>query len=154
MFKRCELGWAFIFAAFAAVCLAGADSKEPWTKTEIITPAELTRELSAAPAGKIILIHVGFRTLYNQGRIPGSQYAGPGSKAEGLAALRKLVEKNPRNQMIVIYCGCCPWQECPNIRPAFQELKQMGFTNLKVLELPDSLVTDWVGKGYPISRGN
>lgn len=154
MFKRCELGWAFIFAAFAAVCLAAAGSTEPWVKTEIITPAELSSQLSAAPAEKIILIHVGFRALFNQGRIPGSQYAGPGAKAEGLAALKRLVEKTPRNQMIVIYCGCCPWQECPNIRPAFQVLKQMGFTNLKVLELPNALVTDWVGKGYPISRGN
>lgn len=154
MFKLRKLGWAFLLASFAATCIAGTESAEPWTKTEIVTPDELASQLSTSPVGKIILIHVGFRALYNQGRIPGSQYAGPGSRAEGLAALRKLVEKTPRNQMIVIYCGCCPWQDCPNIRPAFQALKQMGFTNLKALELPDALVSDWARKGYPITRGN
>ncbi len=154
MFKLRRFGIVLILAIFAVPCFAGADNPEPWTKAEIVTPDELASQLSTAPVGKIILIHVGFRALYNQGRIPGSQYAGPCSRAEGLTALRKLVEKTPRNQMIVIYCGCCPWQDCPNIRPAFQALKQMGFTNLKALELPEALVSDWARKGYPMTRGN
>jgi hypothetical protein len=35
--------------------------------------------------------------------------------------------------MVVIYCGCCPLDKCPNVRPAFTLLKTMGFTNLHVL---------------------
>jgi hypothetical protein len=70
-----------------------------------------------------------------------------------LAALRKLVEKMPRNQEIVIYCGCCPWEVCPNIRPAFQALKQMGFSKLKVLDIPVRIDTDWAAKGYPLTSG-
>ena len=91
--------------------------------------------------------------MYKMGHIPGSQYAGAAAKAEGLAALKKLVANLPRNQEIVIYCGCCPWDDCPNIRPAFQALKEMGFTNLKVLDIPERLGDDWTAKGFPIVKG-
>jgi len=109
--------------------------------------------LPEVKAGKIILIQVGFHTMYKMGHIPGSQYAGAASNAEGLAALRKLVASLSRNQEIVIYCGCCPWDNCPNIRPAFQTLKEMGFSNLKVLDIPERLGTDWTAKGYPVTAG-
>jgi hypothetical protein len=29
----------------------------------------------------------------------------------------------------------------------------MGFTHLRVLELPTSLAVDWAGKNYPIEKG-
>jgi len=115
--------------------------------------AQLNSQLPAVKAGKIVLIHVGFLMMYKMGHIPGSQYAGPAAKAEGLAALRKLVANLPRNQQIVIYCGCCPWDDCPNIRPAFRALKDMGFTNLKVLDIPERLGDDWTAKGFPIVKG-
>jgi len=52
---------------------------------------------------------------------------------------------------MVIYCGCCPFTKCPNIRPAFQQLKKMGFTNVKVLDLPVNLQTNWIAIGYPLA---
>jgi len=52
----------------------------------------------------------------------------------------------------VIYCGCCPWNHCPNMWPAYNLLHQMGFTHLKALYLPDNFGTDWVNKGYPVAR--
>ena len=144
---------AFILTMFAAVGQMTADNVDQWAQADLMPAAELNRQLSAVKAGKIILLQVGFQVLYKQGHIPGSQYAGPGSKTEGLAALEKLVGKLPRRQEIVIYCGCCPWEECPNIRPAFRALKQMGFSNVKVLNLPTRLGADWVAKGYPLTRG-
>jgi hypothetical protein len=78
---------------------------------------------------------------------------GAASNAEGLEGLKKLVTKLARNQMIVIYCGCCPWDDCPNIRPAYQALKEMGFTNFKVLDIPNRMGDDWTAKGYPIVKG-
>ena len=123
------------------------------TPSDLITPAQLNSQLPAVKAGKIVLIQVGFLTMYKMGHIPGSQYAGAASNAEGLAALKKLVAKLPRNQQIVIYCGCCPWDDCPNIRPAFQALKEMGFSNLKVLDIPERLGDDWTAKGYPVVKG-
>jgi thiosulfate/3-mercaptopyruvate sulfurtransferase len=153
MFRLRGLGTAFLLTMLATAGLRAADSANPWTRSDLVTATQLNRQLPAVKAGKVILIHVGFRVLYDQGHIPGSQYAGPGVKPEGLVALRKLVDKLPRNQEIVIYCGCCPSEECPNIRPAFRALKQMGFSNLKLLDIPLRLETDWAAKGYALTRG-
>ncbi len=60
------------------------------------------------------------------------------------------LQKLPRNTDIVIYCGCCPFEHCPNIRPAFKLLNDMGFTNQKLLNLSHNLKADWIDKGYPI----
>ena len=79
---------------------------------------------------------------------PGSKYAGPASKADGLEDLKKEVSGQPRSRAIILYCGCCPWDKCPNIRPAFAALHDMGFQNVKVLMIPENLKADWIDKGY------
>ena len=142
-----------LLVLLATFSVRAADNTEPWTSADLVTAAQLNSELPAVKAGKIVLIQVGFHVMYQMGHIPGSQYTGPASRAEGLEALRKLVATLPRNQKIVIYCGCCPWNDCPNIRPAFQALKEMGFTNFKVLDIPQRLGDDWTAKGYPIVKG-
>jgi thiosulfate/3-mercaptopyruvate sulfurtransferase len=58
--------------------------------------------------------------------------------------------KAARDKEVIIYCGCCPFRRCPNIRPAFELLKKMKFTNLKLLNLPTGLNEDWIHKGYPL----
>ena len=148
-----RLGCVLILAVLANVAVKAADAARPIAPSDLITASQLNSQLPEVRAGKIILIQVGFHVMYLMGHIPGSQYAGPAAKAEGLAALKKLVAKLPRNQKIVIYCGCCPWNDCPNIRPAIQTLKGMGFTNVKVLDIPQRLGDDWTAKGYPIVKG-
>jgi hypothetical protein len=49
-----------------------------------------------------------------------------------------------------VYCGCCPFEKCPNIRPAFNLMKAMGFSNGKLLNLPTNLKQNWIAKGYPV----
>jgi rhodanese-related sulfurtransferase len=85
--------------------------------------------------------------------IPGSEYVGAASSDAGLQQLRKRVESLPRNKSIVLYCGCCPWSHCPNVKPADEALQSMGFTNVKVLYISNNLGTDWVDKGYPTAKG-
>ena len=148
-----RLAGVWILALFASFGLLAADNSRPWTSSDLVSAAQLNSQLPAVKAGKIILIQVGFAVMYRMGHIPGSQYAGPASKPEGLAALKKLVANLPRNQEVIIYCGCCPWDDCPNIRPAYRALKEMGFTNFKVLDIPERLGTDWTAKGYPIAKG-
>jgi hypothetical protein len=99
------------------------------------------------------VIQVGFPVLYHGAHIAGSTYAGPASKPEGIELLKKAVAREPRDRAIVLYCGCCPWDHCPNIRPAFAALKRMGFTHVRALEIPTNLKTDWVDPGYPTERG-
>lgn len=112
-----------------------------------VTPAQVAKDLSTP-----LLIHVGFPVLYRSAHIPGSVFAGPGSKAEGIADLKKAVAGLPRTREIVLYCGCCPFDKCPNIRPALAALREMGFTHVKAMELPTNLKTDWIDKGYPTDK--
>lgn len=140
----------------AAVCLVGSacafSATNPWTRKQVMQPATLARILKSS-AKKPLLLQVGFESLYVQGHIPGSEYCGPASQSMGIAALKKCVANVSHTRDIVIYCGCCPWQECPNIRPAFKTLKAMGFLNVKVLYIADNFGTDWAQKGYPVAQG-
>ncbi len=142
-----------ILTLLIAINVGAADNPRPFSSSDLITPSQLNIELPAVKAGKVVLIQVGFHRMYEMAHIPGSQYAGPAAKPEGLEILKKLVGKLPPNQKIVIYCGCCPWDDCPNIRPAFEALKEMGFTNFKVLDIPQRLGDNWTAKGYPIVQG-
>jgi thiosulfate/3-mercaptopyruvate sulfurtransferase len=112
----------------------------------LIEPPELVSRLSAKPA----IFQVGPNVLYRSKHIPGAIYAGPGSKPEGLAMLRSAVADLPRDREIVLYCGCCPWDRCPNVQPAIHLLEEMGFKRAKVLHIPENFKTDWIDKGYPI----
>lgn len=149
-----KLGSALILTILAANVARAADTTPSIPPADLITASQLNSQLPEVKAGKIVLIQVGFHTMYKMGHIPGSQYAGAASSAEGLEGLKKLVAKLPRNQQIVIYCGCCPWDNCPNIRPAFRALKEMGFSNFKVLDIPARLGDDWTAKGYPVVKGD
>jgi rhodanese-related sulfurtransferase len=91
--------------------------------------------------------------LFSQAHIPGSEYAGPGSQPAGLQQLQNRVNSLPRKKPIVLYCGCCPWNRCPNLGPAFAKLREMGFTNVKVLYLANNFGVDWADKGFPVERG-
>lgn len=115
----------------------------------LIEPAELAGQMKNPKAQIPVILHVGFRKLYAQAHITGSDYAGAGGDEDGLKSLSERVEKVPKDAAIVIYCGCCPWSHCPNVAAAFAKLRDMGFTQVKVLHIADNLGTDWVDKGYP-----
>jgi thiosulfate/3-mercaptopyruvate sulfurtransferase len=156
----------FVLGIFAAIPLApvlrsnqsGADNPakavEPWTDTQILQAADLAREIASAKGGSApTIIYVGFRTLFEGGHVPQASFHGTASKEEGLAELKKWVATLPRSTNLVIYCGCCPFNRCPNIRPAYATLHEMGFTQVRVLVLPTSFAADWVEKGYPMEKG-
>ncbi len=138
----------------AGIAATGADTGPVQNSPALISASDLNRRLAEVSAGKIILIQVGFGVMYRMGHIPGSLYAGPASQPEGIAALKKLVAHLPLNQPIVLYCGCCPWDHCPNIRPASSALKEIGFTNIKLLEIPQRFYDDWTAKGFPTAKGD
>lgn len=122
--------------------------------SRLIKPDDLVKILRSSDSTKPLMIQVGFHVLYSQAHIPGSEYIGPASSETGLQSLRKRVGSLPRNKFIVLYCGCCPWGHCPNIKPADDALRAMGFSNVKVLYIADNFGADWVEKGYPVSTGD
>ncbi len=122
-------------------------------QAQLIQPEALQHLLQAGGADKPLVLQVGSHVLFAEAHIPGSTYAGPGSETEGLHTLQSLVVSHSRKQFIVLYCGCCPWNHCPNIGPAYQQLHGMGFANVKVLYLADNFGADWVDKEYPVEHG-
>ena len=122
--------------------------------SQLINPEELVKILQSSKGEMPLMIQVGSHVLYQQAHIPGSEYIGPASSDSGLQSLHKRVESLPRNKFIVIYCGCCPWSHCPNVKPADDALRAMGFTNLKVLYIANNFGADWVDKGYPVAKGD
>jgi thiosulfate/3-mercaptopyruvate sulfurtransferase len=115
---------------------------------------ELVKKLAMPPAERPVILQVGFKTLYNGAHIPGAIYAGPASTSEGLLHLKQRAQAISREKEVVIYCGCCPLNKCPNVLPAYAALRGMGFTNLEVLNLPQDFAHDWVEKNLPVERGH
>lgn len=117
-----------------------------------IEPKDLAAQLQGK-GSKPTLIHVGFNVMYRGKHIPQSVYAGPGSRPEGIEALKKAVAPLPRDRELVVYCGCCPWEMCPNVKPALETLRQMGFTKVKALMIAKNFAADWADQGYPVEAG-
>jgi thiosulfate/3-mercaptopyruvate sulfurtransferase len=148
----------FLFALVIAfvlpslTLLRAQNKKDPWTVSQTVQAADLAKELAAGKSNPMILF-VGFQRLYTAGHIKGTQYRGAGSNAEGLVEIKKWAGSLPRSMNLVIYCGCCPMEKCPNIRPALAALRDMGFSNLRVLILPTSFAVDWAEMGLPYEKG-
>jgi len=129
-------------AVFLALALAAAAAD-----LSLIQPGELAARL---PSKAPVMFHVGPAVLYRSHHIPGSIYVGMGASPSGIAALKDAAANLPRDREIVIYCGCCPWDHCPNIRPTFAVLKEMGFTKVKAMFSETSFKSDWIDHGYPV----
>ncbi len=145
---------AMLWMLLASDSIARADSLPAAAipAASLIQPAELAAVLLGKATSKPLILQVGFRTLYEQAHIPGAEYVGAASDADGLRALRKRVAHLPRDTAVVIYCGCCPWTRCPNMAAAYEALHALDFTQLKALHIANDFGRDWVDKGYPVAR--
>ena len=124
-------------------CKAQEPKPENWTSEQLMQPADLAQALNDNK--NIPLIYcVGPGVV-----IPHSIDIGMTDKPENIQKLKDSLKKVSRDANIVIYCGCCPFARCPNVRPAIALLKEMKFTNYHLLNLPHIIRTDWISKGYP-----
>lgn len=130
--------------------VVGAES-DPWSAEELLEPEAFAKEL-AADSSRFSILYVGFPILFKGAHITNAVLAGPCSKPEGLESLRKIIAGLPANKDVVLYCGCCPLNRCPNIRPAYSAASEMKVARLRVLALPTNLHTDWTAKGYPTQK--
>jgi len=143
-----------LMSSILLISAASAFQASQIDKSHLITPDELVTLLQTSKSDKPLILQVGSHVLYTQAHIPASEYLGPASDPAGLQRLRTRVDTLPRNKFIVIYCGCCPWTHCPNLKPADDALRAMGFTNVKALYIANNFGTDWVDKGYPTAKGD
>ena len=123
-----------------------AQNPPNWASNQLIEPsalAQMLRQENSLP----LIFNVGLDPV-----IPHSVNIGTASKKENLEKFRKELSALPKDTKIVIYCGCCPFEHCPNVRPAVNVLKEMKFTNWQLLDLPNNIRADWINKGYPVVK--
>jgi thiosulfate/3-mercaptopyruvate sulfurtransferase len=134
------------------VLLTSALSAQTIGAAALLQPEALAKQLQAGGAKPTILF-VGPKFLYSQAHVSGAEFIGPASDAQSMERLKARVAPMAKDSQIVLYCGCCPWDHCPNIRPAYAELQKLGYKNVKALYMETSLGRDWVEKGYPTEKG-
>jgi len=138
--------FVFTSSAFAVNLFSPQGNNEPWTPQQLLSPADLAKALNNPNLAQPIVFCVGPQAI-----IKGSIEIGPAMKKENLEKLKLKLDKLPKNASIVIYCGCCPYDRCPNIRPALVLLGSMQFKNYKLLDLPRNVKVDWIDPGYPVN---
>jgi len=137
--------FAIAIIVFAFQSFSNKQSKEPWTENQLMPASELAKIIDNGKP-ETYIFNVG-----PAGLIKNAIKIGNGNDKNNIAKLKNEVSKLPEDASIVIYCGCCPFGDCPNIRPAFSLLNKMKFTNHKLLNLPKNLKVDWLDKGYPMN---
>lgn len=133
----------FSFLLMVAGSKTSAQGRFNWTDDQLIEPSELST---------IIKSNKNIPVIFSVGPgavIPGSKDIGMVKESDNLQKFKQHLESISKNRPIIIYCGCCPFEHCPNVRPAIQTLKDMKFTNYKLLNLSHNIKVDWIDKGYP-----
>ncbi|MFB6258625.1 MAG: rhodanese-like domain-containing protein [Flavobacteriales bacterium] len=123
----------------------GKKEGEPWTQEQLLPPSRLAKMLEDSSSELPLICCVGPEAM-----IPRSEHFGEAHKDSALKAFKKKLEGLSKDRSLVIYCGCCPFEDCPNIRPAFRLLNEKGFRSHRLLGLSRSLKADWIDQGYPV----
>jgi len=125
--------------------LSGLDKNVVWTPNDLVEPADLAATINKNGTNLPVIFNIGAVE-----DIKGAVHVGAANNPDNLKKLHQLAERLPKNKPAIIYCGCCPFGKCPNVAPAFLDLKKQGLTQVKVLNLPVNLKTNWISKGYPL----
>ena len=137
-------------ASLLALCIPRSSfaqaTPDPWTPEQLMEPAVLAHAIADSTVKAPVIFDIG-----PAGNIPGAIAIGPGEDEVSMTRLRAQLADLPKDAEVVIYCGCCPFDRCPNVRPAFNVLKELGFVNGRLLDLPHDLKQDWIDKCYPIA---
>lgn len=115
-----------------------------WKKEQLMPTKELADKITTNAKDKPLIFNVG--PMEN---IKGAQAVGAATNATFSTKILSYLTMESKTKPVVVYCGCCSYSSCPNIKPAYDILLAQGFKNTKVLELPEGIKPDWVAKGYP-----
>jgi hypothetical protein len=112
---------------------------------KLLEPAKLAEIIKDPKAIKPMIINVGPTPL-----IKGAKFIGAAEDPANKERLKSMVKDLPKGKDIVLYCGCCKLEDCWNIHEADKIMTSMGFTNYRILNMPEDFTVDWHTKGYPI----
>lgn len=142
--------YTFLLICIATSVFAQSNNplvKDPWTKQQLMEPSALVAMLANPKASKPFIYNIG--VVEN---IQGAKNMGAASEKENLDKFKKAIAGLPKSSTVVVYCGCCPFSRCPNIRPAFKAMQAAGLKNGFLLNIPTNIKTDWINKGYPLEK--
>ena len=122
---------------------AAAQNKVNWTSDDLLEPSDLSSTIKSNKNVPVIF-SIGPGAI-----IPHSRDIGMLKETENMQKFKDQLSTLAKDSSIVIYCGCCPFEHCPNVRPAIQLMKDLNFTNYKLLNLPHNIKIDWINKGFP-----
>lgn len=116
-----------------------------WKKEQLMSTKELAEKIRTNTKDKPIIFNVG-----PMDNIKTAIALGAATNVTFSYKLKDALSMENKSKAVVVYCGCCSYSSCPNIKPAYDALISLGFKNSKVLELPEGIKPDWVAKGYPM----
>lgn len=128
-------------------CAMAQGFTDTWTQKQLMEPQVLADRMVQNKMGKTLVLNIGPDVV-----IKGSYNIGPGSDTRNLEKMRIYLQNVPKDREVVLYCGCCPFAKCPNIRPAFKALTEMGYKNARLLNIPHNIKIDWIDKKYPVNE--
>jgi hypothetical protein len=144
--KTIQIALTLIVSGLFGWQAASAQGAINWTNEQLLPPSDLATTLKDNKEIPVIF-SIGPAAI-----IPHSTDMGMIKEEENFKKFKQELERLPKDTSIIIYCGCCPYEHCPNVRPAIQLLKEMKFTNYKLLDLPHNIKVDWINKGYPTAQ--
>ena len=119
--------------------------QEPLKKEDLIKPKELAQKIKSKASPAPIIFNVG-----PMEQIKTAIKIGATNTDAGLSNLKAGLLNISTDREVIIYCGCCTSENCPNIRPGLAYLKKNGYKNAKIIEITTGLKVDWIEKGYPM----
>ena len=136
-----------LFITTIVLLFASAVTAQIWKKEQLMPTADLAAKLNGNVSDKPIVFNVG--PMEN---IKTAKFVGRGTSVTSIDKMKSELSMENKSKTVVIYCGCCSFSSCPNIKPSFDALVAAGFKNTKVLEIPEGIKPDWVAKGYPMEE--
>lgn len=128
--------------------ILSAFSQAPvWKKEQLMATQELADKINTNAKDKPVIFNVG-----PMDNIKTAVFVGRATSATCVEKMKSALAMESKTKPVVVYCGCCSYASCPNIKPAYDALISQGFKNTKVLELPEGIKPDWVAKGYPMEE--
>lgn len=118
----------------------------PWSQDELKDVDKFAAEMKLGGTNDILILNIG-----SVDDIKDAIHIGPVALEENQKKLANYLTQISKDKAIMIYCGCCPTDVCPNVKKAYHSLKTLGYTNFEILNLKANLDDDWTSKGYPMA---
>jgi thiosulfate/3-mercaptopyruvate sulfurtransferase len=134
----------FTLLLMATISLGAFAHNDPWKKEQLMPTKELADRINTKKEVPVIL------NIGPMENIKTAITVGPMNSIFAKDKLKEALNGFDKNKEIVVYCGCCSYSSCPNIRPAYEKVQELGYKKVKVLEIPEGIKPDWVAKGYPM----